>query len=383
VIPEGTTREERLDLDEIRERLSAGVLAPSSLVFSPEDKKWLSIADREEFEDLVPGDSPGAIEADEDGSDESCEAAEEYRSVQADLAESPGDFDLLARAGRLALAAGDAAAAREHYQRALHLKPFHPRLRQEIVRGFHPKEQAKFVLLTRKPPFWEDPSKAVGFPVSISGWPGFLALGAILGGLLFIPYGATLFYAACFVLMVNATKHAGGGYKAESSNPLSMLRLLVPSGALLAAGVVLVEIFLPFAVTAAVSLAVSGESPVGVIPFVAGSPVMVVLLFMLFCGYVPAVLAVSAAGAAWLEVLDPMRVFRSIGAMDTEYPASAAAIAFVVLVWLSLRGVLESLSIPGRFLEAVSGMYVSLFAGYLAGLLFDRYRHVIRSEFTP
>jgi len=382
VFLESSTHEEEVTWEDLKAGIESGRIKSDSLVFNSESKNWEKAGSRDELKILFDNARvPAAGETAGDGLDEEFVKKENYDNIIRELASDPNSLDLHMRAARAASAIGRQKEARLHYQQALNIRPYYPRLAQEIKRSLPPKIYNKFSLLERKPPWWEDPAALAACPIK-SGWRSISALAAFLGAVLAAPFGKYLFVPLCLIVCVHVMKRSFRGAADLLPRGLHSIPMVFSTPALLAAAFLsAVEILSPFLIGACAALFASGGSMGQLSGYIAGSPLMSVLLFVLFCVYYPGALVVSMGTSGNVRsAVNPLLVVRTLAIMEMEYLASAAFLALIALLWLGFWSLIGRIPIFGGFAAAAAAAYALVAAGFILGRLAGRYAHLFNSS---
>lgn len=364
VLPEGATQEEPCTWEEIEAMAGAGLLAPDTLIFFPEDNGWRRAADTQ----LAPFFSDEqAAAAPVDVRGEEWEA--QYREVCDEIGHG-SDWNPRVQAAELALKLDDRDAAVEHFRDALTSHPFHPRVVQEAKRLLSPTERATLPFLERVEPAWNDLPGMVLYP--LRGAIHMVIPAALFAGLSFVPGGAAVSALLLFVWGVEITRTGAAPSASPPSwrnfvgNPLAVVRSLQ------VAGVVGLEIYGPFLLIAAIMAATSND---GILAVVGKSPLILVPMLIVTLLYVPAVLTLAAnpkVRIGWIG--DPRNVLAAIGKMETEYMICVAMFLALFVVWLVITAIFGKLPFVSNAMSAASGTYLALAGGFIASRLHSRFR---------
>jgi hypothetical protein len=378
IIPEGSTQEETCTWEELEERVRQGHLTLKTRLYDPDAKEWVQLDSMEEFEGIEIA-SVG-VEGAEDGEElrgGSEELAEEYEEAKRQLREMGASPDLILKAGRAALNLGRREEAGGYFQRALELNPYNQRIAGEIKRSFSPVVYRTFRLLDRKPPFWEDPLRAVAFARG-NGWKWYALVTPAVSLLRFIPWAEPIYWTVFALLGVHAARECGRGaprpFPTDGASARALLGSAGPLGGFALAGA---EFLAACLAIAAVATVLGGDVRWNVFASVANSPLLEVGIFTLGAIYLPAVLMASANVRLRLaECGDPRRIFGIMKAMETEYVMSAIGMAAVAVAWLVLRMVLSPVPVAGEVIATGAGLFGVAIIGYLAGHAVSRHAQI-------
>ena len=136
IIPQGGLKEEYWEWTAIEEMCRAGKLSPQSLIFIPEENAWHKLSESKLAACFPKSD--GAAGAKAAPLPETTGHREEYDRLLEQIRTSPGDAGLRVTAAEIALAMGKTERARDHFQEALEIQPYHPRVAQEAKRNLPP-----------------------------------------------------------------------------------------------------------------------------------------------------------------------------------------------------------------------------------------------------
>ena len=170
VLPPGATQEEQWTRTAIEDMCRSGQFSPETRIFLPGRNEWVRAADAGADTGLDLGfgetDEDAGKGEDETGDGEDESLAAEYERLCASIGGDTRDAEIHIEAGRIAADMKDREAAREHFQKALRLRPFNTRFAQEVQRRFSKSECAEFVYLRRDPPAWDELTELFSYPLS-------------------------------------------------------------------------------------------------------------------------------------------------------------------------------------------------------------------------
>jgi hypothetical protein len=381
VLLEDAAQEEPMSWESIEEKCRAGEISPGTRIFFPDKNKWIRAGDTDLKEILGPEETAGAKAA-TDGED-SAAAAEaealevEYQEALRSIEEKPEAVEAYVQAGRLAAERGDRGAAREHFQGALRLKPFHSRVAQEVYSRFSKSECKKFLYLRRQPPVWEDPADLLTFPLGAG--PLYLLIpAAVLFVLAMLPFGAFVAAPLAYLWVVQVARHAAEGstsppqWNRMIANPAREIILPLLAGALVAA-----ECALFVYGVGRLGMLASGEGG-GAFRSVVESPVLSVALAVFALIYLPAVLVkiVHSVGIV-VHLLNPLAVIRSMVRMEQEYAVSALAVVIIGFVMGGVNFLVGGIPVLGSAVLAAVVAFAIPVVGLILGRLVGRSSHVL------
>jgi hypothetical protein len=271
---------------------------------------------------------------------------------------------------------GDEDAARSHYQHALEMTPFHPRVAQEAKRNL-PHAQWKSLKFLEKPPhIWEEPLHLAAYPAARG--PLYMLIPAM--AVFALSWSVWTLVPACLLIGLWTTEiiaaASGGRTKPPlwhnfASDPMrAVLRRLV-----MIAGVA-TEICLPF-VVAAVVLIVTGQTDrSNVIDVITSSPVMTVIVFTVSLFYLPAVLMLASASSTTriLDAVNPKHVASVIRLMEGEYIAALGFFLAMLCATWGLGRLVEFVPIVPKILYSVAAVYIVLAEGLVLGRVYSRFK---------
>jgi hypothetical protein len=375
VLREGATQEEQWTWDEIAGRCRNGEFTPGTRVFLPDDGCWVVLADTDlgsVFDEDV------ADETEDDEARAAREALEaDYQELVEHLEDDPSTVEPWIDAGCLASELERGDEARAHFQKALQIRPFHPRVAQEVKRRFNPAECRRFQLLERPEAAWDNLLEIVVYPFA-RGPLYALAPAAVFAGLLFVPRGgfviAELSLLWCYRCMcaVAAGRAEPVSYGRAFENPLR--NILVPGGAMAA---VLAEWSVVFWLLARAGMWIDGKDDVGFLAYIGASPVLTVAFTLCAIAYLPATMALmQATPRGVLRVLNPVAVARDAIRMRGEYGLSLLLL-FALAVGAGIAGVVTgAIPVVGKLVWAASTAFVMLASAFVLGRLRARVSHL-------
>jgi hypothetical protein len=354
-----------------------GQFSANTRIFFPDKNAWVR-AGETELESYFEDDERRVSDEAPEGADPvASELDTEYQEALRLAGENPKDVDALVEAGRLAAESDDRDAAREHFQAALHIRPFNQRVAQEVQRRFSKSECREFLYLRRDMPVWDEPADLLAYPIA-SGPLYLAAPAAVLFVLSLIPFGSLVAAPAAFLWCLQVARHTADGtttpplWHAALANPVR--EIILP---LLAAVAVAGECAMVVYGVGRLAVLLSGEE-VSAFQYVAESPVLSVTLTVVALAYLPAVFVkVTHSVGIILNLLNPWAVIRSVIRMEQEYIVSALAtlaLAFVLGgMWFLVGGV----PVLGKLILAAFAAVFIPVAGYILGRLTGRMRHVL------
>jgi hypothetical protein len=298
----------------------------------------------------------------------------EYESVTQQIRLSPCDTVLRLRAAEIARTMGQIDAACGHYQEALEISPYHPRVAQEAKRNLPSSKWKTLKFLEKPPQVWEDPAGVFAYPCARG--PLYLAIPAVvLTGLFWTVWTvvpAVLVLSLWAIETVRSTSRGGRrpplweGLLAEPRR-----RIAKPLGVTVAAELELFSLFAVFAGILVVTR-LSGES--NIILVIRKSPVLMVLLWTVGLFYLPAVIMLATAPAARLrDIANPKRIIAAIRVMETEYVLSVFFVALLSCAMWGVGSLLDFIPVLGRAFYAAATAYILLAGGFVFGRLNGRF----------
>ncbi len=379
VIPQGGVQEEFWERQDIEQLCRAGKLPPNSLIFIPEENAWKKLVDTDlagcfQKRDAVA--DPGKAVPPPDAAYQ-----EQYDAVLQQVHVNPSDIGLRLNAADLALAMGKTDSARDHYQEALDLNPYHPRVAQEAKRNLPPSKSKTLKYLEKPPQVWDDPAAVFTYPYSRG--PLYLALpAAVLFGLFWSVW--TIIPALLLVgfwsmeIMRSAARGErraplGGGLAADP-----IRRIARPLAVTAVAAFELCAVLAGIAGILVVTR-LSGESNIYLV--INKSPVLTVLAWTVVAFYFPAAFMLSVSNAARLkDAANPKTVAGAIRLMEAEYLLSASLIAALVFAVWGVGSLLGGVSWIDRAFYAVAIVYVVLAGSFVFGRVLARFRDDIEKR---
>jgi hypothetical protein len=370
VLQKGGLKEEVWEWTDLETVARAGQFSPDSLIFFEDENTWKKAIDT----DLA--DCFATIEPDPATNQSTRDFETEYEDALREIREKPADQGLVLHAAEVALAMDNADAACGHYQLALEMTPFHPRVAQEAKRNL-PHAQWKSLRLLEKPPhIWEEPFHLAVYPLKRG--PLYMLIPAI--AIFALSWSIWTLVPAALLIGLWATEviAASSGGRAKpplwhsfvSDPPTTILRrLAVLTG-------VAMELYLPF-VAIAVVLMVTGQSDrANIFEVIARSPVMTVVVFTVSLFYLPAVLTLLSASSTTRirDALNPLHIASAIRRMEGEYIAALGFILAMIGALWGLGRLLGPIPLAPRVLYAAATVYAVLAGGLVLGRLYSRFR---------
>jgi hypothetical protein len=368
VLQEGSLKEETWESEDLAAVCRAGRMSPNSLVFIPDEGGWKPL------HETVFAEYFGVEQAAVSEATQNDEISARYTALLSELHDNPDDVDLTLHAGELALAGGDVEAATRHYQRALEINPYHPRVAQEAKRNLPATKWRTLRFLDKPPHVWEEPLALVAYPLSRG--PVYFALpAAVVFGLSFTPW--TLI-PAVLALTLWAVEVIRASAAKEKTPPLWHGLAGDPVGRavspLVAAAAHMALVVAPFVAAAGVLVALGKGSGTDIASTLQKSPVMMVMVVTGAILYLPAAATVAASSKKrLLDAVNPLVVISAIRVMEVEY---IAAVMFNVLLLVgtwTVGRLLEPIPVAGRVFFAVAAVYVVLAGGFVMGRVYARF----------
>lgn len=379
VLNEGATQEEPWTWEAIEEACRSGRLSPQTRIFLPDMNKWV-LAGESELRRLFDGAPPAAGDASAAGGadDDPAAALEaEYAEALARVSREPDAVEAHVEAGRLAVERGDRQVAREHFQRALDLAPFHSRVAKEVMRRFSKSECREFRYLRRDPPAWEDPAEVAAYPLA-AGLRYAAIPAAVLFVASFVPHAVWVAAPLAYLWLVHTARHAARGGTAPPSwrsllaNPARDVVLPLVAGTAVAGECALVVYGTGWVVLE------TGGGDGSTLAAVAESPVLSVTLTVAALAYLPAVLAriVHSVGVV-VHLLDPVSTIRSMVRMEQEYAVTALIAVGTGFLLGAMWFVLGGVPLLGNLVLAAAAAWCIPAFGLILGRLAGRMAHVL------
>jgi hypothetical protein len=376
VLPEGATQEELWSWDAIEDMCRSGEFTPDTRVFLPAKNCWVRAGDSE----LKPlfKDTVKAAETTPSGeAQERSTLEDEYQEAVRAARESASPAESHVEAGRLAAELGDREAARDHFQRALDLKPFNPRIAREVQRRFSKTECKQFEFLRRDPPAWDDPADIFIYPLA-AGVLYLAVPAAVLFALLLVPLGPFLAGPLVFLwgVLIARDTAAGGSqpplWHAALASPIS--NVILP---LIAGVAVTTECVLVLYGAGRLSMLLGGSGGTA-FESVAESPILSVILAVVALAYLPAVFArITHSVGIVVDLLNPWTIGRSINGMGQEYAVSALFVTTIAAVTGGLWFAIGGIPVLGKALLAMVVAYAIPMVAFALGRLAGRMQHVL------
>jgi hypothetical protein len=372
IIPQGALKEEFWEWAAIEEMCRAGKLSPQSLIFLPEEDAWKKLSESK-LASCFPK-SDGAAAAKAGSPPETGGHREEYDGVLEQIRTSPGDAGLRVTAAQIALAMGKTERARDHFQEALEIQPYHPRVAQEAKRNLPPSVWKTLKCLEKPAPVWDDPAAVFGFPYSRG--PAYLAAAsALLFGLMWSLWTVV---PAFLLLSLWVTETARRASRGETRAPLwdgfagdPLGRIARPLAvAMLGA----LEVVAVFAAIGEVLLLAKLSNEPNFFFAVWKSELLVVIFSTVSILYLPAVMMLSITPAARMtEAVDPRVVVRAIRLMEGEYLLCVLFAAILFSATWGIEALLGGVPLVDRAFYAVATVYILLAGSFVFGRLQARF----------
>lgn len=381
VLRAGSTREEEWTWDEITHRCRSGEFTGETRIYLYDENRWAPLDETDlgpVLEEATLQElSRSAMARDEDtpASDEALE--QEYAEICERLDPQTSSVEPWIGAGCLAFELGLTEEARDHFQKALDLHPFHPRVVQEVKRLFTPAQRRGFQRLERPAAPWDDLLAVAAYPLA-QGPLYALIPAAVFAALLFVPRGgmvvAELVLLWCYRCMraVAAGRPEPVPYARALEDPI---RQIVVPGATLAA--VLAEWSVLFWGLARLGMWIDGKADMGFLAYVAASPVLTVAFTLCALAWLPAVMSrLDVTPRAVLFALNPVAVTRAALAMKAEY-ALTLLLLFALALGAGVPAVLAgSIPVAGELVWAVAATFVMFASAFILGRLRTRTAHL-------
>jgi len=372
ILPEGGLKEETREWTDIETMCRTGRLSPDALIFLPEQDAWMKLADtalaacfkKREAIEANPGETLSNQPRWE----------ETYESVTQQIRLDPSDTSLRLRAAEIARAMGQLDAACGHYQEALDISPYHPRVAQEAKRNLPASRWKRLRFLEKPPQVWEDPAGVFAYPCARG--PLYLAVpAAVVTGLFWTIWTAV---PALLLLSLWAIETIRSSSRGDKRPPLWKGLVADPLGRaakpLAAATAAALELLAVFAVIAGVLILTRLSGGSNILLVIRKSPVLTVLLCTASLLYLPAVMMLAAAQTVRLrDIVNPKYVVRAIRVMETEYVLSAFFVALLFCVMWGVGALLNFVPVLGRIFCAAAAVYVLLAGGFVFGRLNGRF----------
>jgi len=377
VLREGSTREEQWSWSEIEDLCKSGELTPGARIFLPDEDRWAQLGETRAAASLAPGRGRAPEDTDEQEVDQA-QLQKDYAAAIERMEEEPGALEAHLDAGILALQLGLRDEARAHFQTVLHRYPYHARAAHEIKRRFSKTEVRAFRYLERPAPAWEDLGELVAMPLARG--PLYVIIpAAVLAALGLVPFGgiAVFVLTALWVFQVMEYTARGATRPAEWNRSLKdpWKKLLRPA---LLVGLVVAQWVALFAGVTRLSLLAQGRGDEALLPFMAQSPVVLVLGAVVAVTWLPAAM-VSIGGFTGSvgKTLDPRRLVRTIVRMEHEYIYTVALLSGIAVAVVIPSLLTARVPVLGDLLLGAALAYAAPLAGLVLGRLLGRMGHVI------
>jgi hypothetical protein len=374
VLRAGSTREEQWSWEDIESLRRSGELSGDARIFLPDEDRWALLS-----ETRIGGSAED--ESDGGGDEEAAARAameEAYESAAGRIGVGDDVIEALLDAGVLAVQLDKREEARTHFQDVLNRYPYHPRAAQEIKRRFSIAEQRKFRSLDRPAPVWDDLGGAAAMPLA-RGPIHFFAPAVVLVGLSFVPHGhlATALIAFLWIFQIMEFTARGSTRTPDWNRAWADPVRKIVRPALLMGAVVgqWAAVLIGLAWLAMLAGGVKNQS---VWSYMAGSPLFVVVSWIVAALYLPAA-TVSTGGfvGSVAKTLDPRKLVRMVGRMEHEYVYTVALLGVLVGAVALVRVFTASMPIVGNVVLGLSLAYALPLAGLILGRLLGRTGHVI------
>lgn len=373
VIQKGGLREELWEWGDIEAACRAGQFSPGSLIFIEKESGWKRAIDTEL---AVLFDAPAAVErarkAQSSAGDAEREAA--YESAVQQIRNSPGDANLCLSAAELALGMGHEDAACDHFQNALEISPYHPRVAQEARRTLPRAKWKTLRFLERPEEVWEDLLKVILYPFARG--PLYMLLPAAVLTAASLTVWSMI--PCIMVLCPWVTEVIRASSRGEQRPPLwhgffaNPLRTVArPLAAAVATGFVLC---VPFLLIAGVLVLTGMSHQSNIFLVIKKSPALTVFLFTAALFYLPPVLMLTGASTGrFLDVLNPRYVGSIIRLMEKEYVKAVFFVGLLLCLSWGAGAFIDAVPFAARALHATAAVYILLAGGYVFGRLYARF----------
>jgi hypothetical protein len=371
VLRGGAAQEETLGWSDIEALCRSGELSLESLIFMPDENCWKKISETALSGILEEYDSPA--ETLPQTAEVQSEIESEYETIMSQIDGDEDTMDLRLQAAQLAHSLGNAQAVRDHFQQALSISPYHPRIVREAKRMLPPGIWKTLRHLEKPETPWQDPMAIITYPLSRG--PLYLIVPSVaLAGLTFIPYAMLLVQVMLYLWITQTIHRVSMGRKLPPlwgdwlEKPTS--RILLP---ILAAVIVGAELFGPFLLTAKLMMILGKSSTSNVILFMKKSPIIIVPMFTLGIVYLPAALMLIGTSSFRLrDVVDPRRVISLIFRMEQEYLLTLVIILFLMTACWGVDRVFGFIPVLGDLLLVTACAFALLASGAILGKLHIR-----------
>jgi hypothetical protein len=379
VLREGATQEEQWTWDEIAARCRSGEFSADTRVFLPDENRWATLGETELGAEIpAAGGEVNGVEEDP-ATRQAREALEqEYEDACAALESDPGSVEPWIDAGALALDLGRDDEARSHFQSALDRHPFHPRVAQEVKRRFARAEWRRFRLLERPDAAWDNVLDIVAYPFARG--PIYPLIPAVLfAALAFVPRGglavALLGVLWCYRCMRAVASGAAEPVAYERGIEDPLRNLVAPAAAVV---LVCAEWLALFWGVARLGMLIEGKNEVGVMAYIAASPVLTVALALCALAYLPAVMAqfdVSRAG--FRRVVNPVAIVRGAVKMQGDYAMTLVLLFVLAAAAGAVSALTAAIPVAGEIAGGAAVSLLALTSAYVLGRLRARVAHLL------
>jgi hypothetical protein len=374
VLREGSTREEQWSWEDIESLRHSGELNGKARIFLPAEDRWALLSETRIGASEEDGSTAGA---DEEAAGRAA-LAEAYETAVSRIGAGDDVLEALLDAGVLAVQLDRRDDARAHFQDVLNRYPYHPRAAQEIKRRFSVAEQRKFRSLDRPAPVWDDLGGAAAMPLA-RGPIHFFAPAVVLAVLSFVPHGQLATALISFLWIFQIMEFTARGatrtpdWNRAWADPIrKLVRPALLMGAVVAQWAVLLV-----GVTW-LKMLVVGVKNESIWSYMAGSPLLVVVVWIVAALYLPAA-TVSTGGfvGSVAKTLDPRKLVRMVGRMEHEYVYSVALLGVLVAAVAAVHVLTGSIAIVGNVVLGLALAYALPLAGLILGRLLGRTGHLI------
>jgi hypothetical protein len=373
IIPQGGVKEELWERQDIEALCRAGKLSPKSVVYVPDANEWKQLGDTDFAGFFAKSDPPSDKEKASPPSSSAYQ--DQYEAAVQQLRTNPADVGLRLSAASLALALGKMDSARDHYQEALDLRPYHPRVAQEAKRNLPPAKLKTLRCLEKPPQVWENPAAIFMYPYSRG--PLYLAVpAAAIFGMFWSAWAIVPLLLVVGLWSIESMRTSARGERRAPlwdglvADPLH--RIAKP---IAVTSVAILEIVAVFGAIAGLLIVTKLSDESNFILVVGKSPFLTVLAFTVGVFYVPAMLMLSASASAGLrDAANPKTVVAAIRVMEVEYVlCSSFAAVLIFLVW-GVGALLGRVSWIDRVFYAVAIVYLLLAMSFMYGRVLARFR---------
>jgi hypothetical protein len=372
ILREGAQEEEAIAWTDIVEMCRDGALTQRAHIYLPDENDWKLIGDTELWQFFEEMETP--VQEDLPDEAENCQLLQEsYEAALKAVGGSASDWKHLVEAAEIAIALDRRDLACQHFQEALKLSPYHPRVVAEARRQLTAAECNVLTHFEKSDSVWQDIGSLLDYPLA----RGPIYLGAAWVGLsvlFMIPFANILAIALTYFGLIHVIRTACAGLHEP---PAAKTFLQHPKTLYLRPAIALVAtagfLYLPPILVVGALLLFGGGGEVQMLALVGASPILLVLMTTASLVYMPAVFIITASRAPLRRAINPFSVIRMIRKMEGEYLVTIGAIFLMMCIRFMVTAFLGFIPVLGTLLVVAVQLYAVMLAGYALGRLASRF----------